>query len=97
MGASKGTHGSDHTGLSALLSGQKCILILEFSLILEEVEKFLEDREFAPSQVSAVETFIILDYSLSEVSRAKQRLTLKIPCMILKLPKVKVQGLGNQV
>lgn len=69
MGTSKGTHGSDHTGLSALLSGQKCILILEFSLILEEVEKFLEDREFAPAQVSAVETFIIFDYSLSEVSR----------------------------
>ena len=70
MGTSEGTHGSDHTGLTALLGGQKCILILELSLILEEVEKFLQDRELAPSQVSAVKTFIIFYYSLSEVSRA---------------------------
>lgn len=41
MSSSKGTNGRHHTGLAALLGGQKCILILELSLILEEVEKFL--------------------------------------------------------
>jgi hypothetical protein len=43
MSASKGSHGRHHTGLAALLGRQKRILILKLSLILEQVEKFLED------------------------------------------------------
>ena len=70
MSASKGSHGRHHTGLAALLGRQKRILILKLSLILEKIEKFLEDWELTPTQVSAVEAFIIFNYSLPEVSRA---------------------------
>ena len=70
MSSSKSSHGRHHTGLSALLGGQKRILILKLSLILEQVEKFLEDWELTPSQVSGIEAFIIFNNCLSEVSRA---------------------------
>ena len=90
MPTSKSPHPCHHTGLAALFSRQKSIFVQEVSLILEKIEKFLEDRELTPAQVSRVEMLVISNNSLSDMSRTQESLTLKIPRVILKLPEIKV-------